>query len=489
MAISYSSATNTVTVTGYTSGTPCTFNDLWLADKAGTLTLDSRTGISATDASPDSFSINLKPADYGVLGGARQDLYITVANWTDMTSATIQITGTDSNGSAQTEDIEVTDNGTYYATKYFKTLTASQVTAFDGTGSFDYDVIQGQWGVISGFGYYNTGGWGHPGYAQYLLEARIIIGDGSTATYFADESRNITINSYLSGGYAILVKSAAYFTLGKLIDATDKTTYGGCSIIGLADDGQDVYLRFESGSTGAFYSCMFTKFRYNYYSIAQSVVISGTPTSMRIWNCRGDLSTAQNIQNFDMYNVEVRLAGRAIINQPSTGNTYDKISVFGTSYIYTSDMYRTVTISNLYARDCTYVFSPTNAGGYDHYLINPDIDNWAFNWGTTWGKIYRQYSFDLTVRDDNGDPLNGATVVLLDKNGNQLFTTTTDANGKITTQTVTYGYYTRETGDTLNGYAPFTLKVYKLGYRTYYDASLEIDGKWKGEVATIKRPW
>lgn len=39
--ITYSA--NTITVTGYTEGSPCTFNDLWLADKAGTQILLANT--------------------------------------------------------------------------------------------------------------------------------------------------------------------------------------------------------------------------------------------------------------------------------------------------------------------------------------------------------------------------------------------------------------------------------------------------------------
>ena len=139
MAITYSSATNTITVTAYTSGTPCNFTDLYNADKAGTLSLHARTGITSTDASAVAVDRAERPIDYIVLGGSSNDLYISVANWNGIT-ATIRITGTDRDGTAQTEDILVTANGTYYTTKWFKTITYTQVTAANVT-TFDYDLV------------------------------------------------------------------------------------------------------------------------------------------------------------------------------------------------------------------------------------------------------------------------------------------------------------------------------------------------------------
>jgi hypothetical protein len=267
-----------------------------------------------------------------------------------------------------------------------------------------------------------------------LFEARLQIGDGTTSTYFADESRNITFNHYLFGGNAIYVTNNATFVLGRILTESKKTTYAGCSIIGLCDDGQDLPITGTTGSTMYFYSSHFIKHRYNYYSLAQAVSIGGTPTAARVWNCRGNFCFQQNIRNFDVYNIETRAPGRGIINQPSTGNTYDKVNVFSNTYVYTSDMYRNVTISNVYARDCNYVFSATNNGNYSHYLIDADIDIWAFNWGATEGKIYRQYHINVKVRDKNGASIENATVKLLDNTSAELFSVQTDGNGDIVQQ-------------------------------------------------------
>jgi hypothetical protein len=118
--VTYNPATNLLTAVGGTAGSPMGFIDLWNADKAGTLSLHALTGISAADGSAVALTRNARPADYKVLGGARQDLYVTVTNWSGMTSATVRLIGTETNDATQTEDLALTGNGTYYATKYSK---------------------------------------------------------------------------------------------------------------------------------------------------------------------------------------------------------------------------------------------------------------------------------------------------------------------------------------------------------------------------------
>ena len=139
MAVSYDAANNRITVTGYTEAVSCNLDDIHNADKAGTYSLQDRDGISAADGAPVNVTNSLRPADYVVLGGASNDLYIAIANWVSMTTATIQIIGTDRDGNAQSEEVVVNANGIYYTTKWFKTVTSTQVTIFTKSngGSFN----------------------------------------------------------------------------------------------------------------------------------------------------------------------------------------------------------------------------------------------------------------------------------------------------------------------------------------------------------------
>jgi len=102
--ITYTVATNTIAVTGYSALTPCNFTDLYNEDKLGTLSLHARTGITGTDGASVAVDRAERPTDFVVLGGASNDLYITIANWNG-TTATIQITGTDRDGAAQTKTV------------------------------------------------------------------------------------------------------------------------------------------------------------------------------------------------------------------------------------------------------------------------------------------------------------------------------------------------------------------------------------------------
>ena len=112
----YAVATNIVTVTGGTSGSPADFASFVAADRAG-------AGTSLLAAwSPTS---NTKALTYQVRPVELLALLISfvVAGKTAETDY-IFITGTDAWGAAQTESIDVSaGNGTYVTTKRFRTIT------------------------------------------------------------------------------------------------------------------------------------------------------------------------------------------------------------------------------------------------------------------------------------------------------------------------------------------------------------------------------
>jgi len=149
MVYDYAPDTDTFYLREGSAEDPRSIEDCYQGDKAGSFANHARTGITGTDGAGVDVDYALKPADYIVLGGASEDLWLLIENWTNMTSATIRIIGTDRDENSQTEDVAISGNGTYYTTKWFKTVTQTQVTAFSGTGSFDYKLEQGQFGAIS----------------------------------------------------------------------------------------------------------------------------------------------------------------------------------------------------------------------------------------------------------------------------------------------------------------------------------------------------
>jgi hypothetical protein len=127
----------------------------------------------------------------------------------------------------------------------------------------------------------------------------------------------------------------------------------------------------------------------------------------------------------------------------------------------------TRTIKNLVAKNVATLVRIQNSNP-TIALLNPDVDAWTFLWvNCPTAKVYRQYEFDLTATDKEGNPLEAAAVTLADKDGAVVFTATTGANGAIATQTVSRGYYQQSTGNALQEYSPHTLTIAKAGYQTY----------------------
>lgn len=355
MAITYDAPNNTITVTGYTEGTPCTFLDIWNADQAG------------------------------------------------------------------------------------------------------------GWGVVS-----------KQGDIQFLFDCKLQIGDGSTTTWFADEGKQVTFTSSASG-YKIIQRLYAHFRLGKLIDATTKRTSSGCSII-YTGTGYEFFL---AGTTEyihdlvEFYSCTF-------YSENVQTYLRLDWGQLRLWNCifqKNILILQAFYSGSDIYNTFIQDSGNAWFILNDFRGSIDKIVVTDfTGSAVAQPYFVGLTIRNLYARSCTTLFNQRRADPDHSYLINPDSDTWHFSYtsgGTA--RIYRQYTFNLEVVDKDGNPINGATVTLYDKDDNQVFQVSTAADGTITEQTVSRGYYNQANGDTLQDYGPHKLTVSKSGYMNYVHEGITLD--------------
>lgn len=457
MAITYNAGINVIIVTGYTEAVPCTFLDIYNADKAGTLSLHARTGITGTDGAAVAVDRAERPADYIVLGGSSNDLYITVANWNG-TTATIRITGTDRDGTAQTEDIVVNANGTYYTTKWFKTITHTQVTAATVT-TFDYDLTQGQWGVS----------W-NEGTNQFYLDCSLYIGNGWTVTYVASENEHIKIEDKLRW------TANSNFRMGQ-IDGNGDTYNGGLLEVAGTDWSADFgNYDMSSGVCSA-------KF-YNSKIITGAGIIFGKSVGSAFIA----IDSIIICQGFALYGTGSILKNLIIDNA---------IYGFGIRATYTSDIENVTikrstygfyffgsyvgTVQNSLAENNTYDIGVSMAN-VDGYLINTTC-GWVFYWSASSGvKIYRQYEFDLKAIDKDNGAINGATVKVWDKDSNLIVDTTTNASGVIATQTITRGYYNQANGSTLQEASPHLIKITKAGY-TMYEADFTLEDKTDWTIA------
>ncbi|MCW3998746.1 MAG: hypothetical protein NWE93_00720 [Candidatus Bathyarchaeota archaeon] len=369
MGITYNAATNTITVTGYTSGVPCTFMDLYNADEAG------------------------------------------------------------------------------------------------------------GWGVVS-----------KQGVNQYLFNAKLYIGDstGSVATYFADKNVQVTFADFLSAGEVFVYICAAwtntYATFGVLHDESTKSTSDGCDFFFLTPANYQYAFISQWGVDDFninFYSCTFKS-----VSSASSVYIFGS----RVWNCYFDrgvtietLSANGSLYNFQMHGAGVGsglnlpLLDGVTCEELRIINAYQGLAVLAGSK-------GTYSVSNIFMRNNFYDFSFYGASVVTSiFLVNCDCDGWVFNWAdSTPITVYRQYEFNLTLRESDCTPIEGASVKL--SKGAVTLELETDQNGQIATQALTHGYFDQAHGSTEQDTENWTLNIEADGYMPY-TASFPITEKTRLQVA------
>ena len=337
----------------------------------------------------------------------------------------------------------------------------SNIITLDGANTYNFTDI---------FNADVAGGWGVvflQGTTQFLLDCALIIGDGTNATVLSDVLKHVTFSATsvsAHGQNLMLVKNHATVTFGVVIDASTRRTKDGCDILfNNANNYISIRsIRGEAGSTVYLYSTAFRVVRT--WEGSYSTLISAI-TTFRAWNCLFEATTLHTIADADLYRITQykSVYGLALI---TTSYANDLVLSDNNINLQLYGTYAT-TLKNITCKNPTTQQIMAWIISTDNYLINPNLDVWTFNWnGVSTAKVYRQYEFDLTVTDQTGVALSGATVTLNDKDGNVVFTDTTDAFGQIATKTVSRGYYDQAHGDTLQDYSPHTIIVSKTGYIT-----------------------
>jgi len=319
---------------------------------------------------------------------------------------------------------------------------------------------------------------------QYVINAKLRIGDGSTETWFKDIKKHIIITPATND--AFYVDNNAVFQLGE--KDPNGNPYNGCVFWVPNYEGDSAFYGYDNGAWRLYDSMI-------YY-----------PAFLYLWS-RGSVPPAHEIIGCRFLKfMGMRIAGESSIvkdivmhsdskNWDMIGLTFkgkiakiENIFSYKLKYgAYWSPLYgqSDTTLSNIKIRDCEYAIRVFGEyGNYSMYLIDADIDNWNIKWenvSTDANKIYRQYTFSVKVTDKNGNPIEGAVVELWDKDNNKIFTEVTGYDGNIPVKIVTYGYYAYPTGNTLNLFSPHKVKVSKSGY-TPLEAEITIDRPMKNLV-------
>jgi len=171
------------------------------------------------------------------------------------------------------------------------------------------------------------------------------------------------------------------------------------------------------------------------------------------------------------------------LRRPQNG-VYESLNTIGGAYYMRDTSWgANVTIVDFKGRGVVSYFQyftsiPNNS---ELTWLNADIDKY-----TTWIKgsvnpngfrSYMKYTFDLGVYDYNNSPLANATISLIQNNGDIALSTTTDINGTVPQQNLTWGYWENtyypnnvivdENNLTTNITSPYTLIIEKDGYVSY----------------------
>ena len=314
--------------------------------------------------------------------------------------------------------------------------------------------------VINGWGVVNK-----PTDDSYVTKSKLVIGDGSTWTYFADIRKTAIFTGDVVLNYGdtlVTVKRHAYFRLGEG-DATKRSGTSGCVV-----DARDitvnswcVLIRGETESNVELYGS--TTICERYESLINVLNLNGLIA--RVYDCliQGGGSAVSPRPNLDMNHVTVEDASYGISYGYQPAYPFSRIIVkFCDAGVYwysnqVYDLYDTVFKSN--NREILTINLDATAR-----LVDCELETWNIVWSgspTEDGKVERAYTFKVKVTDKDGNPLQNALVELYDKDDNLVFSDLTDANGETSEHVVvSIVYKSTETIDK----NPHTIKINKSGY-------------------------
>lgn len=309
----------------------------------------------------------------------------------------------------------------------------------------------------------------------YIFDFRIDIYTNSSyggQTYFIDTNKQIYFKrtGLASDVYTIYAESGTHFELGEVVSSTLKTSRNGC----------DIYIDGNVGYSGgikvAGYGGIYSSTLKILSPASGSSVIHDGAAGVCFWNnsfINGGIRGCN--ANTDFYNISVEGAGLALYYALGV---FDKMEFYNCTDI--AQIRReslSVVASNCVAKNCTNLVRLYGNNPADGYLdlTNSNIEDWTTYTGSmtvgTTNYVYRRYTLKVIVKDENGDIIPSANILLKNLQGTTIFDGTTDVNGLIEeiilvnqwTYTNPSGTIQRESID----YNPFTISISKDGYENY----------------------
>ncbi|MDL1957030.1 MAG: carboxypeptidase-like regulatory domain-containing protein [Candidatus Desulfofervidus auxilii] len=333
-----------------------------------------------------------------------------------------------------------------------------------------------------------TNGWGvvdKPTDNSYVFEAKLVIGDSSTWTYFADKLKTVMfkdIEPDWNRG-AIEITRHAYFWIGEGDEAT-RTGYDGCIFLWeLALN--DRWVMFIYGLNESDVRLYGSIIQTNYGTVLgqdrpEGVHLKGTIA--RVWSCYlqhiyvGFLPESTTDAN-DVHIIGCPWVGMYPQATPQYLNLIFVEHCDTAVYYWAgwkADIFNGVFLKN------NRMVEWYNADTIQR-LTDCESDNWNIIWSgtpTANAKLERAYTLKIKVTDKDGNSIQNALVELYDKNSNLVFAELTNSNGETSEHSIVSITYTpTETIDN----NPYTVKITKDGYTTL-EVQITIDRTMKNLV-------
>jgi hypothetical protein len=343
---------------------------------------------------------------------------------------------------------------TYDAPSNTITVTGyTEGTPCNFTDIYNADVA-GAWGVVT-----------RQCTDQFCFDCKVVIGDGSTATWFKDSQKHVLWTDLSVAEYDVGLRGRTNSHIETeycsfyVAQKWNAVTIGGTS----GEYAPDV--KIDHCSFDAAYGAGVCAIRWITDGYIKNSILKNTmifQTGADIDNVTEHLESssatiyALGALSGTLSDIKVLKTVRGVLLYGSTGSTMKGLYMRNAS---TSDL-------NLW-------------NNFNHYIINADFQSSAWRLlysASTSGTVYRQYELDLKVIDKDNVAINGATVKIWDKDSNLVVDTTTNVSGVIATQTITRGYYNKANGSTLQEASPHLIKIEKAGY-TMYEADFTLGDK------------
>jgi len=316
-----------------------------------------------------------------------------------------------------------------------------------------------------------AGGWGYLTQLAntnfYHMAGHLYIGDGSTDTTWTDTRMSIKFDSEKD----LRVFNKAVATFGEWVGSSNAGgSRLGCQFQFNTGTNGHFVMQFDNGSTVYFYGCQFMAWSWKkgyIYFVSGSIV--------RMWEC--NLSYFYGLymytDSFDFRRCNCCYFNYGMVLYKSPSVMKDIHNVYAEYGAYPG----TSTIERFFERNNDFSLRVHTGNAV---LVNADLSGDPPLISST-GSITDKVTWNIKVVDENGDPINGATVRLTDSQSN-VTEVSTDVNGNIPEQTLTRGTWTT-TSEIFTDYNPYTVKIKKAGYQILtYKKTLANDN---GEVETV----